>query len=92
MFDMNINRLMAGTDIGRPTNALTLTVNCHDEFGAFRIYFEATNRPHTYLLGRIGHDILRDAEDAAVADVDGTTKSGALVSLRLNGWFKGIAA
>ena len=50
MFDMNINRLMAGTDIGRPTNALTLTVNCHDEFGAFRIYFEATNRPHTYRI------------------------------------------
>ncbi|OAA63481.1 hypothetical protein SPI_03644 [Niveomyces insectorum RCEF 264] len=50
MFDMDVHRLITGTDIDRPTNALTLTTECHEEFGSFRMYFEATGPPRTYRI------------------------------------------
>lgn len=50
MFDIDAHRLIGGTDIDRPTNALTPTQNCHKEFGLFRMYFEATGPPRTYRI------------------------------------------
>ncbi|CAK7233206.1 hypothetical protein SEUCBS140593_008525 [Sporothrix eucalyptigena] len=50
MFDMDVHRLITGTDIDRPTNALTLTRECHEEFGSFRMYFEAVGPPRTYCI------------------------------------------
>ncbi|KAL1895470.1 hypothetical protein Sste5346_005277 [Sporothrix stenoceras] len=51
MFDMDVHRLITGTDIDRPTNALTLTRECHEEFGSFRMYFKAAGPPQTYRIG-----------------------------------------
>jgi len=51
MFDMGIAYLIEGADIDRPRNALTLTQQLHQLFGEFRIFFEATDQPHTYRIG-----------------------------------------
>lgn len=52
MFDYGIGHLIEGVDIDRPYNALTLTLNMHDLFGNFRIYFEPVPdaEPHTYRI------------------------------------------
>jgi hypothetical protein len=50
MFDHGVGHLIEGVNIDRPLNALTLTMNMHDLFGSFRIYFEPVPQaePHTY--------------------------------------------
>ncbi|OAA63447.1 hypothetical protein SPI_03610 [Niveomyces insectorum RCEF 264] len=52
MFDVGVRHLIEGPSIDRPTNALTLTGNCHKEFGTFQMYFEAVADapPHTYCI------------------------------------------
>ncbi|EPE05605.1 hypothetical protein F503_02344 [Ophiostoma piceae UAMH 11346] len=140
MFDMDVHRLITGTDIDRPTNALTLTRECHEEFGSFRMYFEAAgpsrtyriasydlpafsavpqpltrtlfqsptiDSPHPRLLavhaaiatvlhmsaaGKYCDHILRDTEESALIESDGTTNLGTLVALRFNGWWDGVSA
>jgi hypothetical protein len=41
MFDPGIIRWIEGTNIDRPSNALTLSVSLHRSFGSLKIYFEA---------------------------------------------------
>jgi len=61
MFDMGIAYLTEGADIDRPRNALTLTHKLHKLFGEFRIFFEATDQPHTYRIGTfLPHYLVRD--------------------------------
>lgn len=50
MFDAGVTHLIEGTDIDRPLNALTLTHTLHQDFSAFRVFFEATDQPHTYRI------------------------------------------
>ncbi|KAL2256825.1 hypothetical protein VTK26DRAFT_1067 [Humicola hyalothermophila] len=52
MFDHGAGHLIEGVDIDRPRNALTLTLNMHDLFGNFHIYFEPVPdaEPHTYRI------------------------------------------
>ncbi|WXC47992.1 hypothetical protein QX201_007707 [Fusarium graminearum] len=52
MFDSGVVHLIEGTDIDRPSNALTLTLSHHVSFGDFRVYFEPVgDTPHTYRIG-----------------------------------------
>ncbi|KAI0837286.1 hypothetical protein F5Y06DRAFT_271260 [Hypoxylon sp. FL0890] len=51
MFDQGVVHLIEGADIDRPSNALTLTKDLHENFGNFQIFFEHienTQQPHTY--------------------------------------------
>ncbi|OAA54148.1 hypothetical protein SPI_09082 [Niveomyces insectorum RCEF 264] len=41
MFDAGVAHLIQGVDIDRPRNALTLTHEMHQQFGAFEVYFSA---------------------------------------------------
>jgi hypothetical protein len=41
MFDDGILHLIEGSEIDRPRNALTLTLDFHQLFGNFEVYFEA---------------------------------------------------
>ncbi|KIH92443.1 hypothetical protein SPBR_02859 [Sporothrix brasiliensis 5110] len=52
MFDVGIRHLIEGLNIDRPTNALTLTQEVHNEFGRFKLYFEPlVDAPqHTYRI------------------------------------------
>lgn len=50
MFDSGVVRLIEGTDIDRPRNALTLTHDFHQCFGDFQVFFTPTNQPHTYQI------------------------------------------
>ncbi|TWU70761.1 hypothetical protein ED733_001838 [Metarhizium rileyi] len=52
MFDNDIAYRIHGTDIDRPLNALTLTLNLHRAFGNFEVYFTSfRGREHTYEIG-----------------------------------------
>lgn len=52
MFDNDIAHRINGTDIDRPFNALTLTLNLHRAFGDFEVYFTSIRgREHTYEIG-----------------------------------------
>ncbi|KAJ8126391.1 hypothetical protein O1611_g7245 [Lasiodiplodia mahajangana] len=51
MFDQGVVNLIEGADIDRPSNALTLTKDLHEQFGDFQIFFEPiedAQQPHTY--------------------------------------------
>ena len=50
MFDHGAAYLIEGTDVDRPRNALTLTSSLHERFGEFKVYFRATDQPHTYQI------------------------------------------
>ncbi len=52
MFDNGIINLIAGDDIDRPRNAMTLTLDFHRYFGNFEVFFEpvAGQEPHTYRI------------------------------------------
>jgi hypothetical protein len=52
MFDPGVIHLIDGPNIDRPINTLTLTINFHQPFGDFEIYFEPTTdqTPHTYKI------------------------------------------
>lgn len=66
MFDPGVIHLIDGINIDRSINALTLTVEFHQLFGDFEIYFEpvitiATQTQHTYKIDCTQSiDILRD--------------------------------
>jgi hypothetical protein len=63
MFDPSIVHLIDGSNIDRPTNAITLTAHFHKRFGDFDIYFEPTTQtPHTYkIIPTRSHNIFREA-------------------------------
>ncbi len=49
MFDVGVIHIIKGTDIDRPYNAITLTLEMHRLFGNFDIFLErVTETPHTY--------------------------------------------
>jgi len=54
MFDSGVMHMIEGTDIHRPYNAITLSLEMHQRFGQFHIFFEriadANAPPHTYLI------------------------------------------
>ena len=52
MFDDGVGRLIEGRDIDRPRNALTLSIDIHQGFGNFEIFFEPASAadPHTYQI------------------------------------------
>ena len=41
MFDSGVVHLIDGTNIDRPSNAITLTSFIHAAFGDFKVFFEA---------------------------------------------------
>ncbi len=41
MFDLGIIRWIEGTKIDQPSNALTLSISLHKDFGSLIVYFEA---------------------------------------------------
>ncbi|GAB1319485.1 hypothetical protein MFIFM68171_09695 [Madurella fahalii] len=53
MFDIGVIYLIEGTDISRPRNAITLSLEMHRLFGHFDIFFErvADAPSHTYRIG-----------------------------------------
>ena len=52
MFDPGVIHLIDGPNIDRPINTLTLTLNFHQPFDDFEIYFEPTTdqTQHTYKI------------------------------------------
>jgi HNH endonuclease len=62
MFDSGVVRLIDGSNIDRPTNAITLTAHYHQRLGDFDIYFEPTTEtPHTYkIILAQSHNLFRD--------------------------------
>ncbi|KAK2737831.1 hypothetical protein FQN57_007389 [Myotisia sp. PD_48] len=51
MFDCGIARIIEGSEIDRPFNALTMTHTLHSLFGNFMVYFmPITDQPHTYRI------------------------------------------
>ncbi|KAK0735548.1 hypothetical protein B0T21DRAFT_402271 [Apiosordaria backusii] len=53
MLDYGVVDLLAGNDIDRPRNAITLTHTLHCLFGDFELFFEPVSDqpPHTYRIG-----------------------------------------
>jgi hypothetical protein len=61
MFDDGMVHLIEGSDIDRPRNALTLTLDFHQLFGNFEIFFEPTAQPpHTYRIDTTESGIMRN--------------------------------
>ena len=60
MFDSGIADLINGTDIDRPRNAITLTNQLHHLFSEFRLHFQATDQPHTYLVDSNLPSLIKD--------------------------------
>jgi hypothetical protein len=51
MFDFDVSHVIGGVNIDRPFNAMTLTADLHQAFGAFNIYFDPLpDRAHTYQI------------------------------------------
>ncbi|KAK0736708.1 hypothetical protein B0T21DRAFT_411856 [Apiosordaria backusii] len=54
MFDSGVMHMIEGTDMHRPYNAITLSLEMHQRFGQFHIFFEriadASAPPHTYRI------------------------------------------
>ncbi|KAH8754637.1 hypothetical protein F5883DRAFT_573340 [Diaporthe sp. PMI_573] len=52
MFDSGVMHMIEGTDMHRPYNAITLSLEMHQRFGQFHIFFEpdADAAPHTYRI------------------------------------------
>ena len=52
MFDIDVIHLIEGTDIDRPRNAITLSLEMHRLFGNFEIFFERVdnNTADTYQI------------------------------------------
>ncbi|KAI1108036.1 hypothetical protein F5Y14DRAFT_137027 [Nemania sp. NC0429] len=59
LLDHEIVRLIEGTDIDQPRNAITLTSDLHSLFGDFQIFFEPCSNPHTYRIDSFLPRILR---------------------------------
>jgi hypothetical protein len=60
MFDPGVVHLIDGSNIDRPTNAITLTAKFHQLFGDFQIYFKPTTETlHTYkIISMQSHSLL----------------------------------
>ncbi|OOF99307.1 hypothetical protein ASPCADRAFT_39628, partial [Aspergillus carbonarius ITEM 5010] len=50
MFDHGITHFIEYPKIDSPLNALTLTLEYHQLFGAFKLYFEHTGSPYQYVI------------------------------------------
>ena len=52
MFDNGITRVIEGVEIDRPFNTLTLGLDYHRQFGAFKTFFTelVDEEPHTYKI------------------------------------------
>jgi len=52
MFDINVSRLIEGVEIDRPFNTVSLTLEHHRLFGAFKTFFTPLpdQPPHTYRI------------------------------------------
>ena len=61
MFDDGVGHLIEGRDIDRPRNALTLSIDIHQGFGNFEIFFGPTAAadPHTYQIQAFRPQALR---------------------------------
>ncbi|KEF50831.1 uncharacterized protein A1O9_13118 [Exophiala aquamarina CBS 119918] len=60
MFDDGVVRLIEGNDIDRTRNAITLTMEFHQLFGRFEVYFEPQgNQLHTYRIDSVREDFMR---------------------------------
>ncbi|KLU92000.1 hypothetical protein MAPG_10947 [Magnaporthiopsis poae ATCC 64411] len=56
MFDVGVVHMVEGADIDRPQNAITLTLQFHQFFGAFQVFFEHIGgeaEPHKYRIDAI---------------------------------------
>ena len=60
MFDDGVVHLIEGSDIDRARNAITLTMEFHQLFGRFEVYFEPQgNQSHTYRIDSVREDFMR---------------------------------
>ncbi|KAK5442662.1 hypothetical protein LTS15_010980 [Exophiala xenobiotica] len=60
MFDDGVIHLIDGNDIDRTRNAITLTMEFHQLFGRFEVYFEPQgNQAHTYRIDSVREDFTR---------------------------------
>ena len=60
MFDDGVVRLIEGSDIDRTRNAISLTMEFHQLFGRFEVYFEPQgNQLHTYRIESVREDFMR---------------------------------
>lgn len=60
MFDDGVIHLIDGNDIDRTRNAITLTMEFHQLFGRFEVYFEPKgNQAHAYRIDSIREDFTR---------------------------------
>lgn len=60
MFDDGVIHLIEGNDIDRTRNAITLTMEFHQLFGHFEVYFEPHgSQPHTYRIDSVREDFMR---------------------------------
>lgn len=59
MFDVGVRHLIEGTNIDRPTNAITLTNDYHSRFGSFQTFSEATGEPHAYQITGLLPEVVR---------------------------------
>ncbi|KAK0730878.1 hypothetical protein B0H67DRAFT_653351 [Lasiosphaeris hirsuta] len=52
MFDLGVVHLIEGTDINRPYNGITLSLEMHKSFGQYDIFFDRVpdSPPHTYRI------------------------------------------
>jgi len=52
MFDLGIVHLIEGTDMHRPYNGITLSLEMHKSFGQYNIFFDPVpnSAPHTYRI------------------------------------------
>jgi hypothetical protein len=53
MFDLGVAYLIEGTDMHRPYNGITLSLEMHKSFGQYDIFFDHVpdSPPHTYRIG-----------------------------------------
>jgi hypothetical protein len=60
MFDDGVVHLIEGSDIDRTRNAITLTMEFHQLFGRFEVYFEPQgHQSHTYRIDSVRDDFMR---------------------------------
>ena len=70
MFDDGVVRLIEGSDIDRTRNAITLTMEFHQLFGRFEVYFEPQGHQlHTYRIDSVRDDFMRPS----VLPIEGRT-------------------
>lgn len=61
MFDYGVVRLIEGTEIDRPFNAISLSPSLHTSFGNFEVFFESVQpQSHTYRIQTFLPEIFPD--------------------------------